>query len=160
MTWPYILGTARERRYRPVAGFEGGGSHTFGRYGGKRPASNLSGVTDRDQPAARDRAPGERASAVSADGAACGRLRWVADAGLGAILAGLLAFWAYSVATSWGPGYWAFGCVAGAVVSVIALARRRRKAGTPAAGTHARPRALARDRCRLSRRPGTCGTAR
>ncbi|MEV5555452.1 histidine kinase [Nonomuraea wenchangensis] len=91
-------------------------------------------MTDRDQPAARDRAPGDRASAVSADGAAGGRLRWVADAGLGVILAVLLAFWAYSVATSWGPGYWAFGCMAGAAVSALALARRRRKALAAVAG--------------------------
>ncbi|MGW5162838.1 hypothetical protein ACWEPN_45800 [Nonomuraea wenchangensis] len=74
-------------------------------------------MTDRDQPAARDRASGGRAFAVSAAAAA--------NLGLGVILAALLAFWAYSVATSWGPGYWPFGCVAGAVVSGIALARRR-----------------------------------
>ncbi|MEU6727580.1 histidine kinase [Nonomuraea wenchangensis] len=83
-------------------------------------------MTDRDQPAARDPAPGDRAFAVSAAA--------VADIGLGVILAVLLAFWAHSVATSWGPGYWPFGCVAGTVVSAIALARRRRRVLAAVAG--------------------------
>ncbi|WP_049557092.1 sensor histidine kinase [Nonomuraea sp. SBT364] len=51
--------------------------------------------------------------------------RTAAGAGLGAGFAGLLAFWAHQVAGSWGDGYWVFGCVAGAIVCGLALARRR-----------------------------------
>ncbi|MFI9575712.1 sensor histidine kinase [Microbispora rosea] len=60
--------------------------------------------------------------------------RWAADAGLGVIFAAVLAFWAYRIADSWGGGYWGFDCAAGAVVCVIALARRFDPARAAAAG--------------------------
>ncbi|WP_030510847.1 sensor histidine kinase [Microbispora rosea] len=59
---------------------------------------------------------------------------WAADAGLGVIFAAVLAFWAYRIADSWGGGYWGFDCAAGAVVCVIALARRFDPARAAAAG--------------------------
>ncbi|MEV4221893.1 histidine kinase [Nonomuraea sp. NPDC049725] len=62
------------------------------------------------------------------------RTRATAEAGLAAVFAVLLAFWARQVATSWGPGYWAFGCVAGAIVCGLALARRRARRLTAFAG--------------------------
>jgi signal transduction histidine kinase len=58
----------------------------------------------------------------------------LADIGLGAGLAAVLAFWAFRIAGSWGGAYWWFDCAAGAVVCVIALLRRRRKAWAAAAG--------------------------
>ncbi|GII04485.1 sensor histidine kinase [Planobispora takensis] len=57
-----------------------------------------------------------------------------AEAGLGAVFAGLLAFWAHRVADSWGGGYWWFGCAAGAVVCGLAMVRRRGRAWAAAAG--------------------------
>ncbi|GII85005.1 hypothetical protein Ssi03_29950 [Sphaerisporangium siamense] len=57
-----------------------------------------------------------------------------AEVGLGVAFAGLLAFWAYRVADSWGGGYWPFGCVAGAVVCGLALVRRRGRARAAVAG--------------------------
>ncbi|MEV5740330.1 histidine kinase [Microbispora rosea] len=59
---------------------------------------------------------------------------WAADAGLGVIFAAVLAFWASRIADSWGGGYWGFDCAAGAVVCVIALARRFDPARAAAAG--------------------------
>ncbi|GAA2858171.1 hypothetical protein GCM10010517_16570 [Streptosporangium fragile] len=57
-----------------------------------------------------------------------------AEAGLGAVFAGLLVFWAYRVADSWGGGYWRFGCVAGAIVCGLALVRRRGRVWAALAG--------------------------
>lgn len=45
-----------------------------------------------------------------------------------------LAFWASRIAESWGGGYWRFDCAAGAMVCVIALARRRNRAWAAVAG--------------------------
>ncbi|WP_239108464.1 sensor histidine kinase [Microbispora siamensis] len=59
---------------------------------------------------------------------------WAADVGLGAVFAAVLAFWASRIAGSWGGGYWRFDCAAGAVVCVIALARRFDPARAAAAG--------------------------
>ncbi|MEU6425019.1 histidine kinase [Microbispora sp. NPDC046973] len=59
---------------------------------------------------------------------------WAADIGLGAVFAAVLAFWASRIADSWGGGYWRFDCAAGAVVCVIALARRFDPARAAAAG--------------------------
>ncbi|WP_182898361.1 histidine kinase [Microbispora sp. H10830] len=59
---------------------------------------------------------------------------WAADVGLGAVFAAVLAFWASRIADSWGGGYWRFDCAAGAVVCVIALARRFDPARAAAAG--------------------------
>ncbi len=56
------------------------------------------------------------------------------DVGLAIALAVLLAGTAYLISDSWGGTYWQFGCVAGAVVSVLALSRRLHRAGTAAAG--------------------------
>ncbi|RBQ18181.1 sensor histidine kinase [Spongiactinospora rosea] len=56
------------------------------------------------------------------------------DIGLGAVFAAALAFQAYRIAQSWGGGHWVFGCAAGAVVSVIALVRRRERCWTAVAG--------------------------
>ncbi|GIH40785.1 hypothetical protein Mco01_37850 [Microbispora corallina] len=52
-------------------------------------------------------------------------VRLAAVAGLGAVFAAALAVQAYRIAHSWGGGAWRFDCVAGLVVCVIALARRR-----------------------------------
>ncbi|MCK2219395.1 histidine kinase [Actinomadura sp. ATCC 31491] len=71
---------------------------------------------------------------TAADGGGGSARRWAVDAGLGAVLAVVLAFWAYRVAISWGPGYWEFGCAAGAVVCAIALARRRQRSWAAVAG--------------------------
>ncbi|WP_310741593.1 histidine kinase [Microbispora sp. H10670] len=60
--------------------------------------------------------------------------RWAADAGLGAVFAVVLAFWASLIADSWGGGYWRFDCAAGAAVCVIALFRRRDRAWAAVAG--------------------------
>jgi signal transduction histidine kinase len=57
-----------------------------------------------------------------------------AEAGLGAMFAGLVALWAHRIADSWGGGYWQFGCAAGAVVCGIALARRRGRGWAAVAG--------------------------
>ena len=57
-----------------------------------------------------------------------------AEVGLGAGFAAALAFQAYRLAGSWGGGYWVFGCVAGAVVCSIALARRRGRLRAAVAG--------------------------
>ncbi|WP_431895529.1 sensor histidine kinase [Nonomuraea sp. bgisy101] len=59
---------------------------------------------------------------------------WPADVVLGAVFAAALAFQASRIAESWGPGYWQFGCAAGAVVCVIALGRRRDRAWAAVAG--------------------------
>ncbi|MGW5689087.1 sensor histidine kinase [Nonomuraea sp. NPDC003754] len=61
-------------------------------------------------------------------------MRVAGEAGLGVVFAGLLAFWAYRVSDSWGGGYWTFGCVAGAIVCGLALARRRGRAWAAVAG--------------------------
>lgn len=67
--------------------------------------------------------PARRACETSARGG------WRAgEVGLGAVFAGLLAFWGFRVAVSWGGGFWLFGCVAGATVCGLALARRRGQA--------------------------------
>ncbi|WP_433255945.1 sensor histidine kinase [Streptosporangium sp. CA-135522] len=58
----------------------------------------------------------------------------MADVGLGAVFAATLAFWAFLIARSWGGDYWRFGCAAGAVVCVIALARRRDRTWAAVAG--------------------------
>ncbi|GIH62660.1 two-component sensor histidine kinase [Microbispora siamensis] len=50
------------------------------------------------------------------------------------MFAAVLAFWASRIAGSWGGGYWRFDCAAGAVVCVIALARRFDPARAAAAG--------------------------
>ncbi|MEV0972968.1 sensor histidine kinase [Microtetraspora glauca] len=65
---------------------------------------------------------------------ATGRAGIAADIGLGALFAALLAFWASRIAESWGGGYWLFDCAAGAVVCVIAMARRRHRAWAAVAG--------------------------
>ncbi|MFD1544764.1 sensor histidine kinase [Nonomuraea guangzhouensis] len=62
------------------------------------------------------------------------RAEIAADAGLGAVFAAALAFQAYRVANSWGDGYWQFDCVAGAVVCVTALVRRRHRVWAAVAG--------------------------
>ncbi|GAB3884182.1 hypothetical protein GCM10027612_17500 [Microbispora bryophytorum subsp. camponoti] len=59
---------------------------------------------------------------------------WAADVGLGAVFAVALVFWASRIAGSWGGGYWRFDFAAGAVVCVIALARRFDPARAAAAG--------------------------
>ncbi|OPG03789.1 sensor histidine kinase [Microbispora sp. GKU 823] len=59
---------------------------------------------------------------------------WAADVGLGAVFAAVLVFWGSRIAGSWGGGYWRFDCAAGAVVCVIALARRFDPARAAAAG--------------------------
>ncbi|MEV0826529.1 sensor histidine kinase [Nonomuraea rubra] len=61
------------------------------------------------------------------------RERWEA-AGLGVAFAVVLAEWAYRIVDSWGGGYWVAGCVAGAVVGVLALLRRRARLWTAVAG--------------------------
>ncbi|MGN9841372.1 sensor histidine kinase [Nonomuraea sp. H19] len=61
-------------------------------------------------------------------------VRMAAEVGLGTVFAGLLAFWAYQVADSWGGGYWRFGCVAGAIVCGLALTRRRGRVWAAVAG--------------------------
>ncbi|GIH94286.1 sensor histidine kinase [Planobispora siamensis] len=76
----------------------------------------------------RDRLDGRPA------GAGFRGVRMVSEAGLGVVSAGLLAFWAYRVAGSWGGGYWWFGCAAGAVVCGLALVRRRGRAWAALAG--------------------------
>ncbi|GGO17846.1 two-component sensor histidine kinase [Microbispora rosea subsp. aerata] len=58
----------------------------------------------------------------------------VFDVAFGLVAAAVLAFWAFRIAGSWGGGYWRFGCAAGAVVCVIALARRFDPARAAAAG--------------------------
>lgn len=55
-------------------------------------------------------------------------------AGLGAACAVVLAEWSHRVVDSWGGGYWVFGCVAGAMVCLLALVRRRARLWTAVAG--------------------------
>ncbi|WP_189213687.1 hypothetical protein [Actinokineospora fastidiosa] len=43
------------------------------------------------------------------------------DVGMGVVFAAALAVTAYAIADTWGGGYWVFGCVTGAVVSVFAM---------------------------------------
>ncbi|MEV7908174.1 metal transporter, partial [Streptomyces anulatus] len=62
------------------------------------------------------------------------RLRAVADAGLGVVLAAAVAFQAYRIAGSWGDGYWLFGAAVGASVCALALIRRRDPFRTAVAG--------------------------
>ncbi|MFI7633053.1 sensor histidine kinase [Nonomuraea sp. NPDC049400] len=62
------------------------------------------------------------------------RLKVAADAGLGVVFAVAVAFQAYRVAGSWGGGYWLFGAVAGASVSVLAVVRHRNRLWTAVAG--------------------------
>jgi signal transduction histidine kinase len=50
--------------------------------------------------------------------------RRVVDAGLGVVFVAALAVTALAFASTWGGGYWVFGCAAGAVVCVLALTRR------------------------------------
>lgn len=64
-------------------------------------------------------------------------MRWaraVSDIALGGVLVALLAFSAYQLATVWGSTYWMLDAVAGAVVGVIALLRRRDRWRAPIAG--------------------------
>jgi signal transduction histidine kinase len=56
-----------------------------------------------------------------------GRAGVAADVGFGAVFAAALAVTAYAIADSWGGTYWQFGLVAGLVVCVIALFRRRNR---------------------------------
>ncbi|QWF83313.1 sensor histidine kinase [Amycolatopsis sp. CA-230715] len=51
--------------------------------------------------------------------------RVAADAGLIVVHAAALVVTAVAVANSWGGGYWVFGCAAGLVMGVLALARHR-----------------------------------
>ncbi|TDC25790.1 sensor histidine kinase [Kribbella albertanoniae] len=51
--------------------------------------------------------------------------RTASDIALGGILVVLLGFSAYQLAVAWGAAYWVLDAVAGAVVGVIALLRRR-----------------------------------
>ncbi|WP_307845298.1 hypothetical protein [Planomonospora sp. ID67723] len=81
-------------------------------------------------------------------------VRTAAEAGLTAVFAGLLAFWAYRIADSWGDGYRWFGCVAGAAVCGIALARRRGRAGTAVAGQTVAVAAILASPVRRHRRGG------
>ncbi|RSM80952.1 two-component sensor histidine kinase [Kibdelosporangium aridum] len=46
------------------------------------------------------------------------------NAVLGVVFAAALAVTAYAIADTWGAGYWVFGCVTGAVVSVLAMTCR------------------------------------
>ncbi|MEV0383409.1 histidine kinase [Nonomuraea sp. NPDC050643] len=62
------------------------------------------------------------------------RVGWLRDAGLGVVFAVVIASWASRVAGTWGAAYWRFGCVAGVVVCVIALGRRRHRLGAAVAG--------------------------
>ncbi|MEQ7127983.1 histidine kinase [Actinopolymorpha sp. B11F2] len=62
------------------------------------------------------------------------RARIAADVGLGAVFAVALVGAAVAVATTWGGGYWQFGCAAGAVVCVTALLRRRHRTWAAVAG--------------------------
>lgn len=56
------------------------------------------------------------------------------EVALGCALAAVLAFWAVRLAGSWGGGSWVFDCVAGAVVGVLALARRLDRAWAAVGG--------------------------
>ena len=58
----------------------------------------------------------------------------LADVGLGVVFATALGYEAVRIADSWGDGYWQFDLAAGAVVSVIALIRRRDPARALVAG--------------------------
>lgn len=57
-----------------------------------------------------------------------------ADAGLGVVVAAALAVTAFAIADTWGGGYWVLGCASGAVVSMLALVRRRHRAWAAVAG--------------------------
>ena len=61
-------------------------------------------------------------------------VRIATDVGLGAVFAAALGYEAVRIASSWGPGYWQFDLVAGAVLCVIALVRRRDRARAAVAG--------------------------
>ncbi|GAA4597039.1 histidine kinase [Planotetraspora phitsanulokensis] len=63
-----------------------------------------------------------------------GRPGILADAGLAVVFIAALVVTAVEIAGTWGGGYWQFDCAAGAVVCVIALARRRDRAWAAAAG--------------------------
>ena len=56
------------------------------------------------------------------------------EVALGALCAAVAGFWAWRIATSWGAGYAVPDALAGAVMSVLALLRRRHHAGFAAAG--------------------------
>jgi signal transduction histidine kinase len=56
------------------------------------------------------------------------------DAGFGAVSVAVLAGTAHAIANSWGGRYWPFDCVAGLVVCVIALARRRHRCAAATVG--------------------------
>jgi signal transduction histidine kinase len=65
------------------------------------------------------------------------RGRWagaIGDAGLAAAFLAAIAVAAIAIAGSWGGLYWAFDCATGAIVSVIALLRRRDRVGAAIAG--------------------------
>lgn len=96
--------------------------------GGGRPS--LKRVNGRDR---LDGRPEGEAGAREGAPAARG-VPLATEVGLGAVFAGLLAFWAYQVADSWGGGYWWFGCVAGAIVCGPALLRRRGRVWAAVAG--------------------------
>jgi signal transduction histidine kinase len=91
-----------------------GGDRTFDRFGAPVTLSSLSGVS------MGDRLPG--------------RARAVADVGLGVVVAVALVVQAAAVVASWGGGYWVFGCLAGVVVCVVALARRHLRTWGTVAG--------------------------
>jgi signal transduction histidine kinase len=56
------------------------------------------------------------------------------EAGLAVTLVAALGLTAVALADSWGGTYWVFDCVAGAIVSVLALLRRRHLAAAAVAG--------------------------
>ncbi|MFC4147566.1 sensor histidine kinase [Micromonospora mangrovi] len=60
--------------------------------------------------------------------------RLAADVALGAAFAGTLAVQSAAIAASWGGTYWWFGGAVGAVVCLLALARRRHRGWTAVAG--------------------------
>lgn len=62
------------------------------------------------------------------------RARLTPDIGLGVVLVAALAVTAVAIADSWGGVYWVFSGAAGAVVCLIALARRLHRAWTAVGG--------------------------
>ncbi|WP_283138639.1 sensor histidine kinase [Rhizohabitans arisaemae] len=76
----------------------------------------------------------DRTARPAGDPAASGGLRIAADVGLGAASAGLVVFWAYLIADSWGGGHWWFGAAVGAVVCGLALLRRYGRGWAATAG--------------------------
>ncbi|MEV4799528.1 histidine kinase [Nonomuraea sp. NPDC049421] len=62
------------------------------------------------------------------------RLEVAAEIGLGVVLALAIAYQAARLAASWGDGYWVPGACVGAVVAVLAVARRAARLWTAVAG--------------------------